>query len=71
MKFIVNPEKKRDYSYCPPLGNCMSYIPCKKCPALGNGCLTKDKECGVFYVTLCADCGEDPKFCGDDVNVLE
>ena len=67
MKYIVTPESKKDYSYCPALGNCNNYAVCKKCPALGNGnpC-PQENACGTEYVTLCALCSEDPKFCGGD-----
>ena len=69
MKFIVNPERKRENIGCPLQSQCRSLKPI--CPALGTACPRKNKECGIFIITLCADCSEDPKFCGGDVNVLE
>ena len=67
MRYTVSPERKLFCSYCPAEGHCNNYAVCKKCPALGNGnpCPQEAKPCAEEYVTLCALCSEDPKFCPD------
>ena len=57
MKYIVTPGTKKDQPYCPAEGNCGNY---SNCPGYGNG----NNTCKEVYITLCALCSEDPRFCG-------